>query len=212
MEALVVFLLCALCISIYFTNKYKDEVVRLKEKLREQENLSASRIEPNLPTTKKFVSVSFKEGDTQVYDYLIGDNYDLKVDDLVEVPFRSKYSGENEVKIATVKYVSVPGEQSNFARSNVIRKVDSPTQTAKKFTSGKKFVNVIFEEGAKRSYSYLVGDFEVKVGDFVVVPISDRDSGQSKLKSAKVVYISAPGEVSSYAKSQIMKKADYDEW
>lgn len=212
MEALVIFLLCALCISIYFTNKYKDEVAHLKEKLREQENLSASRIEPTLPITRKFVSVSFKEGDTQTYDYFIGDNDDLKVDDLVEVPFRSKYSGANEVKIATVKYISVPGEQSNFAKSNVIRKIGTQLQTSKNFTSGNKFVNVIFEEGAKRSYSYLVGDFEVKIGDFVVVPISDRDSGQSKLKSAKVVYISAPGEVSFYAKSQIIKKADYNEW
>lgn len=212
MEALVIFLLCALCISIYFTNKYKDEVAHLKEKLREQENLSASRIEPTLPITRKFVSVSFKEGDTQTYDYFIGDNDDLKVNDLVEVPFRSKYSGANEVKIATVKYISVPGEQSSFAGSNVIRKIGTQLQTSKNFTSGNKFVNVIFEKGAKRSYSYLVGDFEVKIGDFVVVPISDRDSGQSKLKSAKVVYISAPGEVSFYAKSQIIKKADYNEW
>ena len=212
MEALIVFLLCALCISIYFTNKYKDEVARLKEKLREQETLSASRIEQTFPTTRKFVSVSFKEGDTQVYDYLIGDNYDLKVGDLVEVPFRSKYSGANEVKVATVKYVSVPGEQSNYAKSNVIRKINSSIQTVKNFNAEKRFVNVIFEAGAKRSYSYLVGDFEVKVGDFVVVPISDRDSGQSKSKSAKIVYISAPGETSSYAKSEIIKKADYDKW
>lgn len=211
MEVLVTLLLCALGTAIYFANKYKEEVARLKEKLREQEFSSYARNEQILPSTRKFVSVSFNEGDTQFYDYFIG-NIEVKVGDCVEVPFHSKYTGKNEVKIATVKYVSTIGEQSNFARSNVIRKIYSSLQSAKNFTDEKRFVNVIFEKDAEKSYSYLVGDFEVTVGDFVVVHTSDKDTGNVRLRTAQIIYISSPGEVSDYAKTPIIKKAKKNKW
>lgn len=201
MEVLVTLLICALGVAIYFADKYRNEVERLKGKLREQENSSKRR----------FVSVVFEEDATQLYDYLICDN-NLRIGDRVQVPFHSKITGKNEVKTATVKYVSAIGEQSNFARSYVIRKIGSLSQFDKNFTDERRFVNVIFEKDAEKSYSYLIGNFDVKVGDFVVVHISDKNSGQVKLRAAQIIYISEPGEVSDYANSKIFKKAAKNKW
>lgn len=207
METLIVFLLCAVGIFIYLSNKEKNDVARLKETLREEENLSASSKRLISGFSKKFVSVKFNESATQLYDYLIGDNYDLKVNDRVEVPITSKFTGKT-TKIATVKYVSSAGEHSDYAKSYVIRKVDSQSQA----TANERFVKVIFEKGAKKYYDYFLGDFDVKVGDFVVVHVSDSNSGTVKLRSAQIVYVSAPDEVSLYANSQIVRKSDYEKW
>ena len=192
MVALIIFLLCALGFFIYLTNKNVIEIEHLKEKVS--------------PQTRKFVSVVFKENKTQLYEYFTGD-IDLKIGDRVEVPFHNKSTGNNEVKIATVKYVSADGEQSSFARSYVIRKVEKSKSKAEK-----RFVQVIFNKDATKSYDYLIGNFEVKVGDFVVVHISDKNSGKVKLLNAQVVYISEPGETSEYAKSKIFKKATHNKW
>ena len=73
---------------------------------------------------KRFVSVIFKKGDKKRYDYFLGDNYDVNVDDFVVVPVHDKFSGRNTIKIARVKYVSAPGEVSYKAKSTVIRKAD----------------------------------------------------------------------------------------
>lgn len=84
MEVLTTLLFCAFCLFVYIAYKKNDEVIRLKEKIRTQTNVTF---------TGNFVSVSFKESDFQVYDYFIGDN-DLKVGDRVEVPFRDKITGK----------------------------------------------------------------------------------------------------------------------
>ncbi len=204
MEVFITLLFCMLGLFIYIAYKKDSEVESLKEKIRTQTNVTF---------TGNFVSVSFKESDFQVYDYFIGDN-DLKVGDRVEVPFRDKITGKKNVKVATVKYVSQVGERSNYAKSNVIRKVDTQMQLVKEYksNSAKIFVKVIFEKDAEKSYDYLVGDFDVKVGDFVVVRTGNINSGKARLTSAQVIYISAPGEISSYAKTPIIKKADYNKW
>ena len=204
MEVIITLLLCAVGFFAYIAYKKNIEVIRLREQLRYQ---------GNLPPKGNFVAVAFEEGATQFYDYLIGNN-SLKVGDRVEVPFRNKFTGKTDVKIATVKYVSQFGEQSDYAKSNVIRKVDSqpPVIQEYRLNSSKIFVKVIFEKDAAKSYDYLLGDFEVKVGDFVVVRTSDINSGKVKLLNAQVVYISEPGETSEYAKSTIFKKADHNKW
>lgn len=96
----------------------------------------------------------------------------------------------------------------------MIRKVDTQMQLVKEYksNSAKIFVKVIFEKDAEKSYDYLVGDFDVKVGDFVVVRTGNINSGKARLTSAQVIYISAPGEISSYVKTPIIKKADYNKW
>ncbi len=206
METLIIILLCAVGIFIFLNHKEKKDIARLKEKLREENLLSPTkRLVSGF--SEKFVSVKFRESDTQIYDYLIGDIHDLKVNDRVEVPINSKFT-DKKTKIATVKYVSSAGEHSDYAKSYVIRKVDSQSQAS----SNERFVQVIFEKGATKCYDYFLGDFEVKVGDFVVVHVSDSDSGTVKLRSAQVVYVSAPDEISSYANSRIVRKSDYEKW
>lgn len=101
-------------------------------------------------------------------------------------------------------------EKENF--STEFKDSKSQPQPVKKSSSKKRFVKVIFKKDAPKSYDYFIGDFEVKVGDFVVVHISDKSSGKIKLRAAQIIYISAPGEVSQYANSKIFKKAAKNKW
>lgn len=219
---LIVGLFCALIYFIHLSDKNVEKSVP---------------VEPpkvTLPPPERFVSVVFKEGQERLYDYFIGDNYDLRVGDRVEVPVDSPYTGRG-IKIAIVKYVSRPGERSEYARATVFRKVNyvlpsAPTIQAKPkpntstFTpppitnppptvgrSSKTFVQVIFKKRGKKRFDYLLGDnYDIRVGDFVVVHVNN--SGKTTWKIAKVVYISKPGETSNHAKSEIIKKADYPKW
>ena len=103
-------------------------------------------------------------------------------------------------------------DKENFSTEFKDSKSQPQPVKKSKFNSKKIFVKVIFKKDAAKSYDYFIGDFEVKVGDFVVVHISDKSSGKVKLISAQIVYISAPGEVSQYANSKIFKKAAKNKW
>lgn len=104
---------------------------------------------PN-PSPKRFVQVIFKKGSHKRYDYFLGNIRGLKVDDFVLVPIRkSKERLDKEIqrmlieveltgKIgekprkttclrAKVKYISKPGEVSEHARSEIIKKLDNRT-------------------------------------------------------------------------------------
>ena len=104
---------------------------------------------PN-PSPKRFVQVIFKKGSHKRYDYLLGNLRGLKVDDFVLVPIRkSKERLDKEIqrmlieieltgKIgekprkttclpAKIKYISKPGEVSEHARSEIIKKLDNRT-------------------------------------------------------------------------------------
>lgn len=70
------------------------------------------------------------------------------------------------------------------------------------FSDG-RFVEVVFKGYANRNtYDYLLGNnFDVNVGDFVMVPVKG-----GTIIPAKVVRISEPGERSKEAKSEIIEK------
>ena len=216
---LIVGLFCAL---IYF--------IHLSDKNDEKLTLHVPSTTP-LPPPERFVSVVFKEGQEKLYDYFIGDNYDLQVGDLVEVLVNSPYTGR-ELKTAIVKYVGRHGERSERAYATVIRKItyipqptpiqrpqlpyNPPTSPqnnppAKEIYNDKRFVQVIFKKHAKKRFDYFLGEnYDIRVGDFVVVHVNN--SGRATWKIAKVVYISKQGEISNHAKSKIIKKADYPKW
>ena len=225
---LIVGLFCALIFLTHLSDKNVD-------KLPHEPPLT-----PPLPPTppKRFVSVVFKEGQTQTYDYFFEDNLGLMVNDLVEVPVNDRFTGRRELKIAIVKYVSAPGERSPLACATVIRRLPNPPtpspkpvpptpksipsspptppkppkpSTAPTTLPQKRFVQVIFKKRSKRRFDYLLGDNnDIRVGDFVVVHVSN--GGKITWKIAKVMYISKPGEVSEHARSTIIKKADYPKW
>lgn len=75
-----------------------------------------------LPANKTFVSVIFRKRARKRYDYFLGDNFDVKVGDFVEVYVHSKISGQVEWKVAKVVYMSKPGEVSEKARSTILKK------------------------------------------------------------------------------------------
>ena len=100
-----------------------------------------------LPVEKRFVQVAFNERSQKRYDYLLGNIYDLEVGDFVLVPIRKSKErldkefqrlaiemeitsrrGEKPRKTtclrARVKYISEPGETSEYARSKIKRKTD----------------------------------------------------------------------------------------
>lgn len=110
-----------------------------------------------------------------------------------------------------------------------------PSPIAKFNPSSERFVQVIFKKGSRKRYDYLLGDHEVRVNDFVLVPIRkskerlDKEiqrmlieveitgrPGEKPRKTtclrARVKYISKPGEVSKYARSEIIRKATAYEW
>ncbi|MBR7025150.1 MAG: hypothetical protein IKI08_04005 [Selenomonadaceae bacterium] len=80
-------------------------------------------------------------------------------------------------------------------------------------SSGRIFVSVVFK-GSKKYYDYFLGDnYDVNVGDYVEVYARDKNNGNIPRKTvAKVRYISYPGEISRYAKSEIERKVTYNEW
>ena len=134
MEVILTLLLCALGFFIYLTDRNKNEVLRLKQELRDRdiliEELRRQLAEKSSPSNRAlpppseiFVSVIFREGDKKYYDYFVGDN-DVRGGDFVEVYFNNKASGKVERRVAKVIYVSEPGEVSDYARSNIKRKVD----------------------------------------------------------------------------------------
>ena len=223
---LVVGLFCALIFLTHLSDKNVEK------------SISTEPPKVTIPPPKRFVSVVFKEGQAKLYDYFIGENYDLRVGDYVEVPVRNKFTGESELKIATVKYVSRPGERSERAWATVIGRVTyqlppfynpqpkpiyNPPQPTPKvqykpsppatdnFPTDKRFVQVIFKKHGKKRFDYFLGShYDLRVGDFVVVHVNN--SGKTTWKIAKIVYISKPGEISKHAKSEIIKKADYPKW
>ena len=68
------------------------------------------------------------------------------------------------------------------------------------------FVSVEFRKGGK-AYDYFLGRrTDVNIGDKVEVYVHDRRSHCLKKKKARVVYISEPGEISPYARSEIIRK------
>ena len=152
MEVILTLLLCALGLFIYLANKNKNDVLRLKDSLFEKElelvslrtelrdkdrlieelrrqldaKQSASPSNRALPSPSElFVSVIFRADDEKYYDYFVGNN-DVQVGDFVEVYFNNKASGKVERRTAQVIYVSEPGEFSDYARSNIKRKVARP--------------------------------------------------------------------------------------
>ena len=75
------------------------------------------------------------------------------------------------------------------------------------------FVRVIFKAGDEKYYDYFVGDNQdVQVGDFVEVYFNNKASGKVERRTAKVIYVSEPGEVSDYARSNIKRKSNRNKW
>ena len=132
MDVLVAILLCVIIFLLYLLNENKNEVLKLKREQRNRENYtidtspqiqSPPLLKPPVDR-KTFVSVIFKEHDQKYYDYLLGDNYDVRVNDFVVVPVHDKITGKNMWKVARVKYISSPGEISLKARSAILKKAD----------------------------------------------------------------------------------------
>lgn len=134
MEVIIAVLLCVVGFLAYLFNKQRDEIAFLKDEIRRLHNKKTDVIE-SLPTQTQtpfvsdentFVRVIFKKNDEKYYDYLLGDNRDVKVGDFVEVYFNNKISGKTERRVAKVVYISKPGEISEYARSEIKGKADRP--------------------------------------------------------------------------------------
>ena len=75
------------------------------------------------------------------------------------------------------------------------------------------FVSVIFKRGDRKSYDYFLGNnYNVRVGDFVIVYARDKKSKTAERKIAQVVFISSFGDVSPYARSEIVGTSSYRGW
>lgn len=138
---------------------------------------------------------------------------------------------KNEVLRAHEENRRLREENKTQLLSQIPQLINPEPQT---FSKNKRFVQVIFNKGSRKRYDYLLGDNDVKVDDFVLVPIHkskdrlDKElqrmlieieiKGDSKKPRkttclrARVKYISKPGEVSKYARSEIIKKLNNKIW
>lgn len=178
----------------------------------------------SVPMAGRFVSVLFPRCSKE-YHYLMNKVPDLKVGDVVLVPIHKKLrkdelllADEVGLKIrettclpAVVKYISYPGEVSQYARSEVIKKVNGNSNF--NFQPNERFVSVIFRKGARKRYDYFIGEnHDLKVGDFVVVPVYENNPYKFDLKIVKVKYVSEYGEISTRAYSTVIGKIDKRMW
>ena len=111
--------------TVYEQNKL---LVSLKQKLQQHEKLlqkfSSADNKSTSQSEKRFIQVIFTPNSKKRYDYLLGDNHDVKIGDFVEVYFNNKISGRTECRIAKVIYISEPGEVSEYDKSKIKRKSD----------------------------------------------------------------------------------------
>ena len=125
MDVLVTLLVCTVAFLLYLLNRQRHEIADLKAEVqRLQLTNNVRALSTPIIDENTFVRVIFKAGDKRYYDYFVGDNQDVHVGDFVEVYFNNKASGKVERRVAKVIYVSEPGEVSDYARSNIKRKVD----------------------------------------------------------------------------------------
>lgn len=117
MEGFIIFLVVAVAVYIFSSND---------EKKSEPKKIEAKNFPSDFKTTppepKTFVRVIFKKGSRKRYEYFLGDNFDVKVGDFVEVWATSKFSGRDELKIVKVVYVSETDEISYKATKTVVGK------------------------------------------------------------------------------------------
>ena len=122
----------------WLQNQPKTETTHIVEKVTEREKIvyvpvpvgqqhehtAKSKIAPKvkaLPVSEPFVQVIFSQYDVRRYDYLLGDNYDIRVGDFVKV-----WTKKGVCKIVQVVYVSRPGEVSKKAKSPISGRADYP--------------------------------------------------------------------------------------
>lgn len=197
-----------------------------KESSPQVPTIIPSRVKTKSVTmAERFVSVLFPRCSKE-YHYLMNKVPDLKVGDFVVVlPIHKKLrkdelllADEVGLKIrettclpAVVKYISYPGEVSQYARSEVIKKVNGSSNF--NFHPNERFVSVIFKKGARKRYDYFIGEkHDLKVGDFVVVPVYENNPSKFDLKVVKIKYISEYGEISTRAYSTVIGKIDKRMW
>ncbi|MBR1806209.1 MAG: hypothetical protein IJ774_07480 [Selenomonadaceae bacterium] len=118
---------------------------------------------------------------------------------------------DKEIELSNLRYELRDKDRVIEELRRQLAEKSSPSQELLPPPSG-TFVRVIFNEGDTKYYHYLLGDNDVQVGDFVEVYATDKSDGKLKCKVAQVVYISKPGEVSKFAKTEIIKKADRPKW
>lgn len=146
MEAIIVFLICAIGFCLYLLNNSQNEILQLKEKIYERDlqivklqmllrnkdidvhkNLSTelqTEVSSSAVKVKTFVKVIFSKDSKKSYDYFLGKHKDVQIGDFVEVYANKLDNGKPRCAIAEVVYISSPGETSEHAKSSIKRKSD----------------------------------------------------------------------------------------
>ena len=121
MDLEFIFVVGVIALGFYFFDSSDEKNSELKQ--TEVKNIPTD-FKPVQTEAKKFVKVIFKKGDRKRYDYFLGDNFDIKVGDFVEVWAYSKFSGSEKLKVVKVVYISEPGEISYKATKTVVGKAE----------------------------------------------------------------------------------------
>ena len=184
-------------------NKNRSEIFELQKKLRESENETINlknrleKIQNENEMLKKNISKLESE--------LTEKNKSNSVDNEIFILRNKNYEQQNIITALKNENdelrTKIKNLERNQQREITLFDENSFTPTTKTLRTSKKFVQVIFPGYSHDRYDYLLGNHRnIKVGDFVMV-------GTKKgARRAKVVYISEAGEISSRAKSEIIKK------
>lgn len=121
-DVIFTFQLCAIAFFLYLLNENNHKISKLKDELREKEDEIEKFNERLLCAGKRYASVVFK-GSGKHYDYFLDESDDVQVGDFVEVWAYKPTDGYLIRKtIAKVKYISPPGRESKYAKSEIERK------------------------------------------------------------------------------------------
>ena len=237
MPLIFILFLCAIGLFISWRERtikekirvIKEENNRLREQIKTtpQQIVALSNLRDNDRNEILELEKILSEKDTKIFELKsLIDDKDKKVLEANAV------AHERNMELLRLKTLLQERDKEIKKFQKVLREKENITEglSKNKPTTQETFVKVIFPKGTK-NYHYLLGDLNLKVGDGVLVPIKksierlDKEiqrmtiemeitgrPGEKTRKTiclpATVTYISEPGEYSSYAKSNIIKKLD----
>ena len=98
---------------------------------------------------------------------------------------------KNEVLRAHEENRRLREENKTQLLSQIPQLINPEPQT---FSKNKRFVQVIFNKGSRKRYDYLLGDNDVKVDDFVLVPIHKSKDRLDKELQRMLIEIEIKGD------------------
>ncbi|MBQ6297122.1 MAG: hypothetical protein IJK81_05455 [Selenomonadaceae bacterium] len=222
-------LFCALCLFMYLTHRNNTRILELNENVRilQEENRklregkSIGGYLPSKHSLQENEIENLQEENHELHEENLLNNVIRRLHENIsekdkeikritslaneyvnEIQKLNKKLYEKEIEIETLNIKRERLKQLLREKDKEIEKLKKELE-GKKQPTGRKFVSVKFYRNSPDKFDYFIGKITgLKIGDYVMVPV------KGTLKPATVCYISKPGEISQYARSEIVSKID----